>query len=762
MNEQEMMRKHQKRKDRIKNTAILFLTVMLLLTFFSNTIMNYSLAEVSSAYASSGTLTTKIRGDGFVEAKDPVQVKTDKTSEVLKVYVKNGDKVKKGQTMFVLEGTAVSELKQAQSDLLTLNYEYEKALLEMQVPDYGKNNLDIKYAKKDLKDALQAIEDTKKEIKEKEAEYKKLKDLADAAKKKMEKKADAAADKALEASEIEMKLEEYTNEKEALDAETNEDIEAKEAALTNAKRVAEDAQTAYDEAEQGGRTSEEIAADIKKAKKTIASLQKEIVSLRSSLTEAEGGGGETAQSIRSQIEDLNADIFSSSTQISALESSISDLKKQYSEAKTEEEKKELSSKIETRQAELDTLKVSQQNNYTSLGKLQNQLKKAIEDDKKTITASLSAKEDEYNSTNEELQELEKEKASADTKEYNLSIAKAALKTATTAQKAAERALEDAKAALQKENAGERKALETKIKETKAEKITVDSQKQKLDTAYTDAQTAYNNAKAEADSFQKADETALDTVNQAAEEKRKALESLYLDLASTKSDDYLKQQLSDLDSSQKKEQIEQKKKEIAKLKKKKKPVRIKAKQAGIVGNVSIKAGDTTAPETALAEIQLKKNGFQLSIPVTMDQSKQVKRGDHASILNIWDDDVKAVLSEIKTDAQNPNAGRTLVFDVSGNVENGTSLSIAVGERTANYDLIVPTSAIREDSDGKFVLIIEEKPSPVGNRYIARKESVSVITQDETQTAITGGFDSYTSVITTSSKAVEPGDYVRLSA
>ena len=39
-----------KRRDWIKNVAIIFLTVMLVLTFFSNTIMNYSLPEVATQY----------------------------------------------------------------------------------------------------------------------------------------------------------------------------------------------------------------------------------------------------------------------------------------------------------------------------------------------------------------------------------------------------------------------------------------------------------------------------------------------------------------------------------------------------------------------------------------------------------------------------------------------------------------------------------------------------------------------------------------
>ena len=120
MKEQDLIKKYQKRKDKIKNIAIIFLVIMLLLTFFSNTIMNYSLAEVETAYAESGTLTTKIRGDGYVEAREPVAVNCKKEREILKVLVKEGDKVKKGQAVLVLAGESSADaLKQAKTDLKT-------------------------------------------------------------------------------------------------------------------------------------------------------------------------------------------------------------------------------------------------------------------------------------------------------------------------------------------------------------------------------------------------------------------------------------------------------------------------------------------------------------------------------------------------------------------------------------------------------------------------------------------------------------------
>ncbi|MBQ7783748.1 MAG: RND transporter, partial [Oscillospiraceae bacterium] len=52
------------RKELIKTIAIIFLAVLLVLTFFSNTIMNYSLPQVSAIYVNQGTISEQIRGSG--------------------------------------------------------------------------------------------------------------------------------------------------------------------------------------------------------------------------------------------------------------------------------------------------------------------------------------------------------------------------------------------------------------------------------------------------------------------------------------------------------------------------------------------------------------------------------------------------------------------------------------------------------------------------------------------------------------------------
>ncbi len=769
MAEQDLEKKYQKRKDIVKNIAIIFLVIMLLLTFFSNTIMNYSLAEVETAYAESGTLTTKIRGEGYVEAREPVDVSCKKEREILKILVKEGDKVKKGQVLFVLAGESSADaLNQAKSDLMTLNHEYAKSLLEMPVPGYASDSLEIKYAKKDLARALKDIEDAKKENIKKKELYAKLKEKAGNAKEAMLEKADEVAEKTDEISQIDIELESLENEKAELGGENDGNLQELNAAVTSAKREAEDAE---DKVKQYGdsSTATTIEEELKAKKKELKDLQRELSDLTASLNESmTEGADDTITSLNRKIRDCKAEISDLHSQAADANANISELNYLYSSADDEtreqywqqlasakQEYNSINKQIEAKERELDDLEedleIAKKNAAVTVNKKVGQIRKDI-----------SEKEEDISEVQNQINSLENEKSLAEGKKAQLETAEAELYNAQKKLKEAQRQLEDAQSALKTENSAKLRQIEDNIKKLKGQKSRLSSQKTKLESLYAQLQADYEAAKAKVDSYQKADDSAADTLNQTVQEKRKALETLYVNLAKEKKDDKLKIQMASLDNEQKAETIQKKKNEISRLKKKRKNLKIRAKLAGTISDITAKTGENTAPGNSLLHIQPGGRGYQISIPVTMEQSKLVKRGDNATVLNILDDDIKVILSNIKTDTQNPSAGKTLVFNISGgDIENGTSLSISVGEKKANYDYIVPTSAIREDSDGKFVLVIQEKTSPVGNRYIAVREEVKVLAQNETQSAVSAGFDNYSNIITTASKAVEKGDYVRLA-
>ena len=77
-----------KKREWVKTVAIIFLAVMLVLTFFSNTIMNHSLPEVATANVTSGTINAKIRGQGTVSANETYDVTIKQTRKVGSIKVK--------------------------------------------------------------------------------------------------------------------------------------------------------------------------------------------------------------------------------------------------------------------------------------------------------------------------------------------------------------------------------------------------------------------------------------------------------------------------------------------------------------------------------------------------------------------------------------------------------------------------------------------------------------------------------------------------
>ena len=189
----------------------------------------------------------------------------------------------------------------------------------------------------------------------------------------------------------------------------------------------------------------------------------------------------------------------------------------------------------------------------------------------------------------------------------------------------------------------------------------------------------------------------------------------------------------------------------------------SKVDGVVKSVGVTAGNFTSPGDVLAVIEVVDRGYVLRFPVTREQAQRLNIGDTAEISGYyyWGNPIQARLEAIKNDPKNPGTGRILEFSIRGeNVESGTNLNLSIGERSANYDMTVPNSAVRSDSNGDFVLVVKVKNSPLGNRFVASRADVKVLARDDTTSAISGGLSHYDFVITTSTKPVEPGMYVRM--
>lgn len=203
-------------------------------------------------------------------------------------------------------------------------------------------------------------------------------------------------------------------------------------------------------------------------------------------------------------------------------------------------------------------------------------------------------------------------------------------------------------------------------------------------------------------------------------------------------------------------------EVAKLQAKSIGTEITSPISGTVTDIAVTAGTTVNANDVMMTIQPENKAYVLQFSVTENQAKKVRVGDTAEILNNWyGNDVSAVVSAIRKDPQN-RTNSIIICEMKGDVSVGDSYTLSIGEQSSNYDTIVPTSAIREDSNGKFILIIESKSTPLGNRYYARRVDVDVITSDDTKSAVTGALEGYEYVITTTTKPIKENEQVRLAS
>ncbi len=553
------------KREWVKTAAIIFLSVMLVLTFFSQTIMNYSLPEVATQYVQSGTITAKIRGTGVVESGDPYEVKVTESRKVSSVAVKVGDQVQKGDVLLYLEDAESEELKTAREALETAQKDYDMALLTAAIESsdiYSANQgvstetlrqriTNAQRAVKAAEDELKAAQEAVKPLEQKVAELTKLAD-------------DCKAQLAYE---------------EQQNSVAEQRVETAGRALETARANQQYAQTAYNAA-------------------------------KAAFDSATASGNDQAL-------------------------------------------------IEEKKKERDKAETALNNANNALNNAQNEYNGAVQ-----------------NNTNrnnsQTINNLNSQKANYELQTY-----------------AVQKELDAATAAV--------KSAEAKVEE-KGKALT------ELVSSVENVATLEGKLDAIAKAQEKVDELTAKAVN----------------------------------------------------------ATITADIAGTVTAINVTAGNTTSAATPVAVLQPEGKGYTLSFSVTNEQAKRLSVGDKADLVNAWRyDDVNVTLASIKPDKSNPGQNKMLTFDVTGSVTAGQTLNLSVGQKSANFDLIVPNSAIREDSNGKFILIVESKSSPLGNRYIATRVDIEVLASDDTQSAVSGGLYGYEYVITTSTKPVEAGKQVRLA-
>lgn len=632
------------RKEVIKNIAIVFLAVLLVLTFFSNTFMNYTLPQVSAVYVSQGTISEQIRGSGTVEAAESYEVKFDQTRTVKSVAVKTGQTINAGDTLFELEDSDSDELTQAQKDLEDKELDYKKAVLaQSDSSKYQSDYLEIQKAEKELSEL--------------QAKYQAA--LAGT---------DPLSSALNDYNSLKSRSDKLTKEKEGL----------------NNQLSAVNADTSDDMINLTGEYYDTLRAD----KDRVTELEKKV---------------ETAQA---DYDELSKDVGADTDYASKIE--------------------ETRKSIESATVELNQLYISLYN-------------AKADDDTTSISASIATK-------SLEIDQLQRDLSNYLAKSTTSGVLKTKLKNAESTLNKAKKNLNSAKDTL----SNDVRTIKLEIK-AKLDKVTAELDDVTL--KLTNAGTAKDDATA-------AGYLSASQLELKISEQKDTVDNLYAALEIKKQTDNVTNESNQLDLEAKKKDIERQKEKVEKLKSEAFDAVVTAKMGGTVESVSVTAGSEVAAGTVAAVISVSDLGYTVSFSVKNDQAKKVKVGDKAEITSwYWGDSFSATLSEVKTDTTNPQTQKTLVFNVTGSdISTGQTITLSMGSKGQPYSAVVPNAAVREDSNGKFVLVMEAKSSPLGNRYKAVRYDIEVLAKDDNNTAVNGLMGSEY-VITTSTKPIQAGDQVR---
>lgn len=702
------MEETKKKKDTIKNIAIIFLSIMLLLTLFSNTIMNYTLPQVSTTYANQGTVSEQIKGSGTVDYAQKYEVKIDSVREIEKVLVKKGDKVTAGDKLFTLAlpktdeadpedyrddskvvsakstlDTAKQNVDDALITLSDLEYAYQKLL---DTPDtststnYSSELLEIENAKKqlqDYKDLLVLVESGKDPLSVATEEYNKLK---------------------AEQDEKTRQKEKYTNMLSSVD--TTEMLNLSEP-IYNRIVAAQDKITRMENAlaeaqEHQKKVTDENSSNTASQDENIAAKRKEITALRGKIdieyTKINGTimNPEDMDSYYNTVSAYNSNIASYEAQISVLHDEIEEL--MVKNAKSKQAKDLIS-------AEAKKVKKADQDLKDA--------KKALSDLKREIKLLIKKRID--NLTNE-LYELQPKVDAANNKKTEAGT------TVTM-------------------NASQ---LRTKIQD---QELAITKLETELEKKYdTDAKTNEKNAKD--------GQTQIRDKAREIEKQRDKVTTL-------------RSKLSEAEMNYN-EAVQRAKEKIARNQAKKAvDMEITAKISGEIADINVTEGSQTESGKVIATINVVDLGLQVEMPCKQDQARKVRVGDMAQITSWYTgDDFEATLKEIKSDPNNQTQ-KILVFSIKGtDITPGQTISLAMGSKGQSYSTVIPNRAFREDSNGSYVFVLESKATPLGNRYTAVRVSVEKIAQDDNNTAV-NGLAGGEFIITTTNKPVSPGEQVRLA-
>ena len=423
---------------------------------------------------------------------------------------------------------------------------------------------------------------------------------------------------------------------------------------------------------------------------------------------------------------------------------------------------ELQNQIKKLQLENDSLK---KNKAQADAKQQLELKRAQEDYEETIAKNTvsdgkanealqkaadakSQAEKELNSAKDALAQAEKELNAVKEELQNVKEAAAAEQSKDTADQPKDAADSDASGKNEQDN---------------TTNSTITQKLQQLEEAVQEKQNTYDTIQAKVTEKQ----AALDSASVALEEKQEQLES------STSTAEDAKKAAeravedaglsADIDHTQEINAIslEQYQKQLEKLKTlKQQNGEITAPSSGIITKVCVETGQKTT-DTAAVVMSDEQSGLFFTTTTDSKNREYLSVGDNATITGVGKETSDCSIVSLET-SEDGSSIKVSIAMQGDDFLPGESAQMTATRKSESYDYLVPVTAVWQENNKAYVLLLETENTVLGEQYIARKAEVQILDKNSSYAAVSGNsLSADCQIITDSDRTVGNWDVVRMT-
>jgi HlyD family secretion protein len=194
--------------------------------------------------------------------------------------------------------------------------------------------------------------------------------------------------------------------------------------------------------------------------------------------------------------------------------------------------------------------------------------------------------------------------------------------------------------------------------------------------------------------------------------------------------------------------------------------------GLISDLQADVGLPSSPGKAAIQISDLSEGWELETKVDADAAGRLVTGETIDV-KIKEAETRFVKAQVASieevdsgGSQGQSGGTSEIKLVTLSINDlkltgGEQGEFRLTRKVGKPQLLVPIAAVKSDSQGEYIFVIDEAKRPLGNEFKATKKYVNTEDADKTNASLNGVMMLEDKILIESSEPISDGDLVRLN-